>query len=133
MFFFYKYQSWNIYLYFLYISFIGGSIVSLFYRFSYSIERHSNESGKLKKEKKERQQEGNRTEAWLFKADVIEIGNRIFFPLILFFFILLSRVSVYLNPSSYTENITVHDCIEHKINMKYSLTSGILNKMQIEI
>lgn len=133
MFFFYKYQSWNIYLYFLYISFIGGSIVSLFYRFSYSIERHSNESGKLKKEKKERRQEGNRTEAWLFKADVIEIGNRIFFPLILFFFILLSRVSVYLNPSSYTENITVHDCIEHKINMKYSLTSGILNKMQIEI
>lgn len=133
MFFFYKYQSWNIYLYFLYISFIRGSIVSLFYRFSYSIERHSNESGKLKKEKKERRQEGNRTEAWLFKADVIEIGNRIFFPLILFFFILLSRVSVYLNPSSYTENITVHDCIEHKINMKYSLTSGILNKMQIEI
>lgn len=120
------------YIYIFFIFHIGGSIISLFYCFSYSIERHSNESGKLKKkEKKERRQESNRTEAWLFKADVIEIGNRIF-SVILFFFILLSRVS-YLNPSPYTENITVHDCIEHKINMKYSLTSGILNKMQIEI
>lgn len=131
--FFFTNTNRGIYIFIFFIFHIGGSIVSLFYRFSYSIERHSNESGKLKKEKKERRQEGNRTEAWLFKADVIEIGNRIFFPLILFFFILLSRVSVYLNPSSYTENITVHDCIEHKINMKYSLTSGILNKMQIEI
>lgn len=120
------------YIYIFFIFHIGGSIISLFLLFFIFDRKAFERKWKIeKKKKKERRQESNRTEAWLFKADVIEIGNRIF-SVILFFFILLSRVS-YLNPSPYTENITVHDCIEHKINMKYSLTSGILNKMQIEI
>lgn len=119
------------YIYIFFIFHIGGSIISLFLLFFIFDRKAFERKWKIEKKKKERRQESNRTEAWLFKADVIEIGNRIF-SVILFFFILLSRVS-YLNPSPYTENITVHDCIEHKINMKYSLTSGILNKMQIEI